>query len=93
MSDYDANLNPKNTPKVLIEWEDIHYGDRWNDDDEVQPVESLSLGWLLEETEAMIVVASSYAWREQHWGGLTAFSKIPPRVTRLTFLEDGEEAP
>lgn len=77
-------LTPETAKLVRVDWEDIYFADNWGEDDEdVQPVESTTVGYLLEETPTMIVLGSSYDWRAGRWGTVHAISKMEPRVTEI----------
>ena len=79
--DYSA-LHPGNTPIVKVAWSDIQFLDNWGEDDEVvQPVESATVGYLLEDTATVVVVASSYDYRAERWASIHAFPKAIPEVT------------
>ena len=78
--DYSA-LHPGNTPIVKVQWSDILFMDNWGEDDEsVQPVESATVGYLLEDSPTIVVVASSYDYREERWASIHAFPKAPPEI-------------
>ena len=75
------DLTPENTPIVRVNWSDIVTVDNWGEDDEtVQPIESLTIGYLLEDTPTMVVVAASYDYRAERWGTKHAFPKTPPEI-------------
>jgi hypothetical protein len=75
-------LTPKTQPIVIVNWEDIVFDDNWNGEEEnPQPVEISTVGWLLYENSTMIVVASTYNWREEQWGTVHAFPKSEPDVS------------
>ncbi len=83
MPDY-SGLKPHNTPIVTVHWSDIVSEDNWGQDDEVtQPIECVTVGWLLEETPTMIIVGSSYDFREDRWGSKHAFPKNPPEISTV----------
>lgn len=78
--DYSA-LHPGNTPIVKVKWQDILFLDNWGEEDEsVQPVESATVGYLLEDTPTTIVVASSFDYRNDRWSTIHAFPKSPPEI-------------
>lgn len=79
MTDY-SHITPATAKKVQVNWEDIYFSDNWNEDEPVQPIESSTLGWLLEETDTMIIVAGSYDWRNSQWATIHAISKVAPQV-------------
>jgi hypothetical protein len=79
MKDYN-DLTPLTADPVIIHWEDIVGVDNWNDSETVQPVECVTLGWLLEDSATMIVVASTYNYRDNEWATMHAFPKTDPRV-------------
>lgn len=88
MSDY-SHLTPQNAKIVTVDWEDIVFSDKWSGDEEdTQPVEVITLGWLLEETPTMLVVAGSYNYREEQWATVHSFSKKAPAIT---VIRGGEE--
>jgi hypothetical protein len=69
---------------VEIRWSDIVTDDAWGDDEgPLHPVESLTVGYLLEETPTMIVIASSYDFRAETWGTKHSFPKNPPEITTI----------
>lgn len=75
-------LTPTNTPIVKVAWADIMFIDNWGEDDEtVQPVESATVGYLLEDSATVIVIASSYDYRAERWGSIHAFPKFQPELT------------
>lgn len=91
MSKYD-HLNPLCCPLVRVDWEDIVFNDRWDGGSEdVQPVECWTVGWLLEDSETMIVVAGSYNWRESAWATVHSFSKVVPVVSVEREVRDVED--
>ena len=78
--DYSA-LHPGNTPIVKVQWQDIMFLDNWGDEDEtVQPVESATVGYLLEDSPTLVVIASSYDYRAERWASIHAFPKSPPEI-------------
>ena len=77
------NLDPMTAPVVRIDWEDIVFMDNWNEDETVQPQESTTVGYLLEETPTMYVVASSYNWRDRQWGTVHAISRAAPTMKEI----------
>ena len=81
--DYSA-LNPGNTPIIVVSWQDIVFNDVWGeDDDTVQPIESATVGYLLEDSPTVIVIASSYDFRAERWGSVHAFPKSPPEIVMI----------
>ena len=76
-------LDPNCVRLVRVDWEDIVFMDNWNDDETVQPQESTTVGYLLDETPTMIVIGGSYNWRDATWGTIHAISKAKPRITVL----------
>jgi len=77
---YD-HLTPQTTPIVEIRWEDIYFDDAWNDDgDMVQPKESVTVGYLLEDSPTKVVVASSYCYKDEQWATIHAIPKAQPEV-------------
>ena len=82
-----SNLKPDNTPIVVIGWSDIVFDDQWeeNPEDAVQPVESVTVGYLLEDSATMVVVASSYDYRADRWASIHAF---PKRIPDVTIIKD-----
>ena len=78
-----GHLTPTNTPIVVVSWSDILFDDSWGDDDgePVQPVESATVGYLLEDSPTVTVVASSYDYRSERWASIHAFPKALPEIT------------
>jgi hypothetical protein len=74
------NMNPTTAPLVRIDWEDICFSDNWNDDGDVQPLESSTTGYLIFENLTMVVVAGSYNWRDNTWATIHTIPKLPPTV-------------
>ncbi len=65
----------------MVKWEDIYTCDNWGEGDEtVQPVECMTVGFLLEETKSMVVIGSSYDYRSERFGTIHAFPKTKPEV-------------
>lgn len=85
MGDY-RDSDPSTASLVRVDWEDICFSDSWNDEDgeDLQPVESTTVGYLLLETPTRLVIGSSYNWRERRWGTVHTFSKAVPMVTSLS---------
>jgi len=81
--DYEG-MTPENTPIVRINWRDIVTVDNWGDDDEVaQPIECVTIGYLIGETATDITVAASYDYREERWGTKHSFPKTPPEMVMI----------
>lgn len=78
-----VELTPDTAPLVRVDWEDIYMSDNWHENETVQPVESTTVGYLLLDTPSMIVVASSYDWRNEQWGTVHAISKATPSISML----------
>lgn len=87
MNNYD-HLTPLNTRPVLVRWEDIVAADNWNEDDILQPIEVVTLGWLLEDSPTQMVIASTYNYKEEQWATLHALPKVMPTVEDIPAWED-----
>lgn len=89
MSEY-SHLTPDTAKYVRVDWQDIKLVDNWGADEEiVQPVESVTAGWLLEDSETMVVIASSYDYRDERWGTVHAIPKCPPEVKVMVDQDQG----
>ncbi|MCK4500178.1 hypothetical protein KAU11_06745 [Candidatus Babeliales bacterium] len=75
-----SHLTPTNTPIIQVNWWDIVKGDNYNEDDNVQTIEVISVGWLLEDSATEVKIASTYVWREERWSDQHAFTKSPPEI-------------
>ena len=83
MSKYDE-MTPKDRPVVSVEWEDITHFSAWNEDeDEISTTSIVNVGWLLDEDDKQIVIASTYDYDNEKWADYHAFPKIPAEVTVL----------
>ena len=89
MKDY-SHLNPRNTPIVEVEWQDIVSVENYNDDEDSQSIEVISVGYLLEDTPTDVKIAGSYVWREERWSDKQSFPKTPPEVS---VVKDQANAP
>ena len=77
-------LTPETAKLVRINWQDILFEDSWNDDQEpVQPVECMTVGFLIEDTPTMITVAGSYDYRAEQWATIHSFPKGKPTKEEL----------
>ena len=65
---------------VKVSWEDIVSVSNWNDDEDIGTRTCLTIGWLLEESETRIVLATSYDYEEERWADFTVLPKIGPSV-------------
>ena len=73
---------PENSELVTVTWEDILTEDNWGiEEATVQPVECITVGWLLQDTPSMIVVGSSFDYRAGTFGTIHAFPKVEPKIT------------
>lgn len=80
MSRYDE-LSPKKCPVVVVEWEDITHFSAWNEtEDDITTTSIVTLGWLLEENDKHVVIASTYDSDSEMWADYHAFPKIPAVV-------------
>ena len=80
MSRYDA-MTPKDCHVVVVEWEDITHFSAWNEsEDDITTTTISTLGWLLEENDKHVVVASTYDHDSEQWADYHAFPKIPATV-------------
>lgn len=88
-----AALTPETARLVRVDWEDIYFADNWSegdDENDVQPVESTTVGYLLQETPTMVVIGSSYDWKRGQWGTVHAISKAGPRVADIAVIGGAE---
>jgi len=93
MTDY-SHLTPENAPLIIVDWEDIYFSDNWDEDGEiVQPRESKTVAYLLEDSESQLVIASSYSWRDDRWATVHAIPKMPPKYITLSKEEVKKEMP
>ena len=77
-----TDLTPETAPLVRIDWEDIKFDDSWGEDEEaLNPVESMTVGYLLDDTASSITIGSSYDYQSNRWGSRHTFSKVEPKIT------------
>ena len=86
---YD-HLTPMNTPIVRINWHDIVSVENYNEDENAQPIEVSSIGWLLEDSPTSITIAGTYVWREERWSDQQTLPKLPPEIE---VIQDQAPAP
>lgn len=79
MSDWDS-LCPADCPVVRVEWVDITEYSQWNEDEDVQTTDVVTVGWLLEDSTQRVVVAGTYSYTDEKWASVVAFPKHPPEV-------------
>ena len=75
MTTYE-DKTPDNTPLVKIWWYDIVF----DDDGNTNIVSRVTAGWLLEDAETYIKLASTYCGEEKMWQTEHSFPKIAPRI-------------
>lgn len=80
-----TDKTPASAPKVVVEWRDIAEYTEWGEEeqDRATTVDAVTIGWLLEETETYILIASSYNYSDSRWDGRHVFPKLPPEVIYL----------
>jgi len=84
------SLTPKTADLVNIDWEDIKFDDSWGEDeDPLNPVEAITVGYLISETPQAIVIGSSYDYQSERWGSRHVFSKAVPKIT---IIKKGKKA-
>ena len=59
--------SPRSCKLVIVHWEDIQFNDNWDDDNPVQPVECVTVGFLVKDEATFVGIASSYDYREEQW--------------------------
>lgn len=74
------DLTPKTAKIVVIEWLDITFFGNWNDRDEPVAAQAVTVGWLLEDTDQQLVIASSYEYQDETWADIHVFPKHPPEI-------------
>ena len=76
------NLTPKTAEKVVVEYSDITMVDNWNEVKDVDESQLTTIGWLLEDSEKRIVLASTYDYSEDRWASFTIIPRHPPEIIR-----------
>ena len=77
-------LTPQTATLVQVDWSDIVADDNWDGGEGlIQPVEAVTVGWLIDESPTMVTIASSYDYRAQQWASLHTFPKTPPQITKI----------
>ena len=87
-----TDLTPKTAPLVIIEWRDIAEYTDWGDGNEpdASTVDAVTVGWLLENTETHILIASSYNYSDSKWDGEHIFPKLPPEIVYLNKQDEAD---
>jgi hypothetical protein len=82
------DLTPSTANIVYVEWEDIQSHEDWNEESEANTTCTLkSIGWLIEDDDRKLVIASTYDHENERWANKFAIGKLPPVVTELTIVE------
>ena len=82
------HLTPFNTKVRFVRWEDIVGADNWNDSEVVQPIECGTICFVLEDSPTMMVVASTYNFRDEEWATMHAFPKVMPTAEEVPKWDD-----
>lgn len=81
---YDAYAPDAEEPAVVvIHWQDITATASWNEDEEPYLKEFYTVGWLYEETEDTVTIASSWDTEDGVWREFNSF----PRGCVLSITE------
>ena len=62
-------------PIVVVHWRDITSVDNWNYAEEAFMVELYTLGWLIDETDSSLTIATCWDQSDGEWRILTMFPK------------------
>ena len=62
-------------PIVVVYWKDITAVSSWNDDEEPYMATFYTVGWLMEDEEGQVVIASSWDEIEGEWAEFNVFPK------------------
>jgi hypothetical protein len=82
------DLTPSTANIVYVEWEDIQSHEDWNEESEANTTCTLkSIGWLIEDDDRKLVIASTYDHENERWANKFAIGKLPPVITELTVVE------
>ena len=83
-----SHLSPDMCPVVVVQWSDIASYENWNEAGRAfGSYDACTSGWLLDENEKDVVIASTYNHDDGTWGNIHVFPKRAPTVTRV---EGGE---
>ena len=79
-----TELTPETAKLVRVDWEDIKFDDSWGEEENsLNPVESMTVGYLIVKTASKITIASSYDYQTERWGTQHTFSRAMPKITVL----------
>ena len=71
----DPTADDPAPPVVVVHWRDITSVDNWNYEEKAFMVEMYTLGWLIDETDSSLTIATTWDATTGDWRILTMFPK------------------